>query len=240
MTGFPDQVSNNHQLLHHSHLLRYEGAADVPNCCCTREGDAMRHTGIALDHLQIVVVTGVQAAGKSTVARLLAGRFVRGVHVEADVLHRMIVSGSEWVGEPGEPNSEAARQLRLRLKNMCLLGVSFYQAGFTAVLDDIIIGDRADHLAEDLQSVPFSLVVLAPSLAAVVQRDERRSKPTLGEGWARYLDEALRATMADRGVWIDTSAQTAEETVEDIIARLWSDHEAMNTLSKAICLPGFV
>ncbi|MEO6892476.1 MAG: zeta toxin family protein, partial [Ktedonobacteraceae bacterium] len=109
----------------------------------------------------LIVVTGIMAAGKSTIARLLAGRFARGVHIEADVLQHMIVSGGEWPGEPGEPGVEAKRQLRLRLKNMCLLGTSFFEAGFTVVLDDIILGDRWHHLQEDLRGVPFSLVVLA-------------------------------------------------------------------------------
>jgi hypothetical protein len=74
----------------------------------------------------LIVVTGIMAAGKSTVARLLAQRFVRGVHVEADVLPRMIVSGSVWGSSPGEPHGEAARQLRLRLANLCLLGRSLF------------------------------------------------------------------------------------------------------------------
>lgn len=38
-------------------------------------------------HPRIIAVTGVQAAGKSTVALLLAERFPRGVHIEADALH---------------------------------------------------------------------------------------------------------------------------------------------------------
>ena len=49
---------------------------------------------------RIIVVTGIQAAGKSTVARMLAQRFGRGVHIEADVLQQMIVSGGEWITEP--------------------------------------------------------------------------------------------------------------------------------------------
>jgi predicted kinase len=171
----------------------------------------------------IIVVTGIQAAGKSTVARRLAQRFARGVHIEADVLHRMIVAGSEWIKEPGEPEGEADRQLRLRLKNMCLLGLSFREAGFSVVLDDIIIGERWIQLQEALQSVPFSLIVLAPRPEIVSrQRDPQREKPTLGETWATYLDEALRRTMSGVGLWIDNSAQTPEETVNQILENLAS------------------
>ncbi len=112
-------------------------------------------------------------------------------------------------------------QLRLRLKNLCLLGTSFFEAGFTVVLDDIILGDRWLHLQEDLQGVPFSLVVLAPRVDVVAQkRDTSRSKLPQGQAWAAYLDHALRTTMAGVGLWIDTSKETPEETVEHILGGL--------------------
>src|SRR5579859_644590 len=170
----------------------------------------------------IIVVTGIMAAGKSTVARVLAQRFERGVHIEADALQRMIVTGGKWVGQerPGEPHGEAERQLRLRLKNMCLLARSFFEAGFTVVLDDIIIGDRWQHLQEDLHDLPFSLVVLAPYVNIVQQRDMERTKRTQGSAWAHYLDHELRSTMHGIGLWIDNTSQTPEETVDQIIQQL--------------------
>jgi chloramphenicol 3-O-phosphotransferase len=165
---------------------------------------------------QLIVVTGVMAAGKSTVARLLAQRYPRGAYIEADSLQRMIVSGGVWVGEPGEPAGEAERQLRLRLKNMCLLGRSFFESGFTVILDDIIIGERWPQIQEELRGLPFSLVVLAPQVEAVLQRDQERAQTTQGKAWAEYLDRELRQTMTGIGFWIDSSAQTPEETVDAI------------------------
>ncbi|WP_249019480.1 zeta toxin family protein [Conexibacter sp. S30A1] len=41
----------------------------------------------------IYLITGPMAAGKSTVARLLAARFERGVHLEGDVFRRSIGAG---------------------------------------------------------------------------------------------------------------------------------------------------
>jgi chloramphenicol 3-O-phosphotransferase len=173
------------------------------------------------DGRAIIVVTGIQAAGKSTVARLLAEQFARGAHVEADALQRLIVSGGEWVDQPGEPSGEAARQLRLRLKHMCLLGRSFFVAGFVAVLDDIILGERWAHLKEDLRGVPFWLVVLAPRREVVIQaRDTGRVKAALGTAWADYLDGVLRTTMAGIGLWVDSSDQTPKETVAEVLRRL--------------------
>jgi adenylylsulfate kinase-like enzyme len=174
----------------------------------------------------LMVVTGIMAAGKSTIARLLAQRFARGVHIEADTLQGMIVSGGMWVSQPGEPDGDAAQQLRLRLKQMCLLGRSFFEAGFTVVLDDIIMGERWQHLQEELHGLPFSLVVRAPQVEVVAsQRDGNRSKDPQGHAWATYLDHALRTTMAGFGLWMDTSEQTPEETVEQILQRLRSEQE---------------
>ncbi|MGE0539887.1 MAG: AAA family ATPase [Dehalococcoidia bacterium] len=172
------------------------------------------------DHHAIIVITGIQAAGKSTVARLLAERFPRGVHIEADALQRMIVAGADWVDQPGPPHGEAERQLRLRLTHMALLARSFFDAGFTVVLDDIILGDRYHHLVAGLHGYPFSLIVLAPVLATVRQRDRDRPKRTLGDAWASYLDTELHATMRDTGIWIDNTNQTPDETVNAIIRRL--------------------
>ena len=174
---------------------------------------------MALEEPAIIVVSGIQGAGKSTVARSLAERFERGVHIEADALQRMIVSGGQWPGEAGEPAGEAARQLRLRLHNACLLARSFHAAGFTAVVDDIIIGERFDDLREELAGLAFRLVVLAPDVATVIARDEAREN-TVGEEWARYLDDEQRRTMAGNGMWVDNSSQTPAETVDEVMSRL--------------------
>jgi predicted kinase len=170
----------------------------------------------------IIIVTGIQAAGKSTVARLLASRFARGAHVEGDALHHMIVSGDESIQEPGEPQGEAARQYYLRLKQMCLVGRSFYEAGFTVALDDIVLGESWRYVQAQLDGLPISLVVLAPRVEVVAQqRDLTRAKRPLGAAWAIYLDQGLRASMAGNGLWLDSSDQTPDETVDHILQRLW-------------------
>ena len=174
----------------------------------------------AASEQRLLVVTGIMAAGKSTIGRLLAERFERGVHIEADTLQRMIVSGGVWVDRPGEPAGEAASQLRLRLRHLCLLGRSFFSAGFSTVLDDIIIGERWRELQDELKGLPFTLIVLAPSPEVVLRRDREREKTSQESDWISYLDAELRRTMTGVGLWMESSDQSPEETVQSILDRL--------------------
>src|SRR5438034_8411511 len=121
----------------------------------------------------LFVVSGTQGAGKSTVARELASSLDRGAWVSADALQEMIVSGRRWP-ERREMSPEAALQLRLRLRNACLLGLSFVAAGFSAVVDDIVVGSRVDDLLAELAGHRFVFVMLTPRPEVVRERERGR------------------------------------------------------------------
>ena len=65
----------------------------------------------------LFVISGVSAAGKSTVARLLAERFERGVCVPGDAIRAMIASGR--IDMRPDAGKEALRQLTLRYGGRC-------------------------------------------------------------------------------------------------------------------------
>ena len=168
----------------------------------------------------VIIVSGIPGAGKTTVSRLVAQRFERGVHIESDRLQQMIASGGLW--PDGEPRDEAMRQLRLRGKNCCLLADSFFEAGFTVVIDDVVIGTRLGEFRGDLRSRPIYFVLLTPDPTVVSARDAGRDEKHVFDKWG-HLDAVMRAETERVGLWLDTSEMDAGATVDAIMARAWDE-----------------
>ena len=90
---------------------------------------------------KIFVLSGLQAAGKTTVAGLVARRFPRGVHVAGDGIRAMVVSGRVDM-TPDNP-AGAAEQLRCRYAASIAVARVYHDAGFAVVLEDVILGTMA-------------------------------------------------------------------------------------------------
>ena len=164
----------------------------------------------------VVVITGVMAAGKSTVAQALAERLPRAAHVRGDVFRRMIVSGREEYVPGADGGSEA--QLRLRYRLSAATADAYAEAGFTAVVQDVLLGEDLSSYIGLVRSRPLFVVVLAPSPEAVAAREAGRAKTGYGAWSVEDLDGALRADTPRLGLWLDSSELTVGETVDAILA----------------------
>ncbi|MFD5876683.1 AAA family ATPase [Streptomyces sp. NPDC060322] len=166
----------------------------------------------------VVLITGVMAAGKSTVAQLLAERLPRAAHVRGDLFRRMIVSGREELMP--EETEEARVQLDLRHRLSALVADEYARAGWTAIVQDIVIGEDLERYVARVRTRPLYVVVLAPSAEAVRAREAARPKTGYGAWTVEALDRSLREETPDIGLGIDTSRQTPDETVAAILAGL--------------------
>jgi chloramphenicol 3-O-phosphotransferase len=167
----------------------------------------------------VVLITGISAAGKSTVADELARRFARGVHVRGDAFRRMVVAGREDM--TATPSDEARRQLRLRYRLGAATADAYHEAGFAVVVQDVVLGHLlADYVAM-IRSRPRVVVVLAPRPEVVATREASRSKVAYRAGHADIaaLDRGLRQETPRLGLWLDTSDRSPAETVAEIIRR---------------------
>ena len=167
----------------------------------------------------IILITGIMAAGKSTVAQALAERLPRSVHLRGDLFRRLIVNGRVEMGF--ELNEEALAQLNLRYAIAVEVAQRYVAGGFTVVYQDIIIGATLAELVAQLRHYPLYVVVLCPTPAVVAQREASRGKRGYGNvDEVASFDEVLRSQTPRLGLWVDSTGLTIEQTVEQILANL--------------------
>ena len=97
-----------------------------------------------VDRGRVIVITGAMAAGKSTVAELLARRLPASVHIRGDVFRKMVVNGR--VDMTPDAGPEAMAQLHLRYALAGHTADTYAAAGFDAIVQDVIIGAELRRL----------------------------------------------------------------------------------------------
>lgn len=167
---------------------------------------------------RIILITGIMAAGKSTVAQQLAERFARSVHLRGDLFRRMIVNGQAAMDLELTP--EALAQLRLRYQLASTCAKLYLQAGFTVVYQDIITGNELLEAIRELAEYSLHVVVLCPQPGVVAAREAGRAKSGYTSFSAGEFDKTFRAATPKIGLWLDSSELTIEETVDTILANL--------------------
>ncbi|GAA4982787.1 chloramphenicol 3-O-phosphotransferase [Nonomuraea thailandensis] len=165
-----------------------------------------------------VLITGISAAGKSTVAQALAERLPRSAHVRGDTFRRMVVGGRADMTP--ELTGEAVRQLHLRYRIAANTADMYFDAGFTPIVQDVILGADLPLFTTLVATRPLHVIVLVPGAGEVARREAARAKSGYAGGWTiAQLDAALRHETPRLGLWLDTSRQSVEETVNEIISR---------------------
>ncbi len=167
----------------------------------------------------LILITGIMAAGKSTVAQALAERLPKSVHLRGDLFRRMIVNGRAEMGF--DLTEEALRQLHLRYHLAPLVAAQYLAAGFTVVYQDILIGAGLTEMLPAYAELPLHLVVLCPDPTAVAAREAARPKTGYGDpAEIALFDRVLRSDSPRLGLWIDSTELSVAETVDQILANL--------------------
>jgi chloramphenicol 3-O-phosphotransferase len=74
----------------------------------------------------------------------------------------------------------------------------------------------------DLTSRPLYFALLLPSLDTIKTRNEQRPGKNVFESW-KHLDAVARHQTPDVGLRVDTTGQTPEESVAELMRRLTTE-----------------
>ncbi|WP_334074482.1 MULTISPECIES: phosphotransferase-like protein [Paenibacillus] len=166
----------------------------------------------------IYLITGIMASGKSTVAQLLAEQLEHSVHLRGDVFRKMIVNHRVEM-TPEAERAEAESQLRLRYRLAAEAADTYANAGFTVVVQDVVVGPLLSDFIAYVHSRPLYVIVLCPDTKVVAKREAERAKKGYGAWTIEALNSVLQQETPRIGLWLDTSRLSPEETVAQIRAR---------------------
>jgi hypothetical protein len=111
----------------------------------------------------------------------------KGVHLRGDVFRRMIVAGRAEMS--AQPSDEAIRQLHLRYHLAADAAKTYYDNGFSVVLQDNYYGEELSRVLDMLGNLPVHVIVLCPNVETIKKREALRGKV----GYSGFTPEALYA-----------------------------------------------
>ncbi len=124
-----------------------------------------------------MLITGIIAAGSSTISHTLTKGLLKRVHLRDDVFHRMIVGGRAEMDF--ELSLEAHNHLRLRYRITATVADLCVRAGFTVVYQDMIIDQALVNVVQSYQEHAVYAIVSVLRQAWLRHAMRRREKPAI-------------------------------------------------------------
>lgn len=155
----------------------------------------------------ILILTGPPAAGKNTIAALLAAKRRRCAVIDVDVVRWMLVQPhrAPWDGEEGRA------QQQFGITNACLLAKRFAANSCDVILLDVLTDETAALYDAELALFAPKIALLMPALDEIIRRNKAR--PILRDDEVLML-YGWQERLTHFDVKLDNTTLSAQEAAE--------------------------
>ena len=162
----------------------------------------------------MLIITGPTAAGKNTVATLLAKQRERCAVVDFDLVRSMFVQPHQppWAGEEGK-----AQQI-LGVYQVCSLAERFVVAGWEAIILDVLSNTTSGIYHRLLGQFSLKTVQLLPAYSELRRRFHERGAVLTEDELKAVYEEQIKYTKYD--LRIDNTAMDPQEVVSRVASLL--------------------
>jgi deoxyadenosine/deoxycytidine kinase len=168
----------------------------------------------------IIFITGMAGAGKSTVGRMLARHFQKSLFIQVDELREKVVKGYARP-QGGIFTEEVMQQFQMARSTAIYMARLYADHGLDVVIDDVCVPPNFVEQYAALFEIPgVHRVLLYPRESVVIERITKRGGPLEHIPYVPVIYNQLDSMSKDDWIVLDSSEWTIEQTVNEILSRM--------------------